>query len=230
MHAQDVMTKDVAVVRRDTAIADAIHRMVDRKISGLPVVDEAGHVIGIVSEGDLLRRVELGTEKRAPRWLKFLRGPTRDAADFVRARTQHVSDVMTRDPVTVDAHAPLEEVVDLMTRRRVRRLPVTEGGCLVGIVSRADLVRTLARALEIRTTVRRPDESIRDDIRAAIEAESWAASCSVSVRVHDGFVVIAGTVFLDGIDTALKVAAECVEGVRGVECKVEFLAPAPMGV
>ncbi len=230
MRVEEVMTKDVAAVRAETSIRAAVHLMIERRVSGLPVIDDDGVVVGIVSEGDLLRRVELGTEKHSPPWLSFLRGPSRVAADYVRCRTLRVEDVMTRDPDTVDVSATLDDVVTHLVRRRVRRLPVTQAGRLAGIVSRSDLVKALAKVLDQKQDVVREDAAIKADVIAAIDHESWSHSCSVMVQVTQGVVLITGTVFMQGIEAALHVAAERVDGVHGVDVQVMFLAPAAMGV
>jgi len=229
MRAAEVMTRDVATVRPETAIAEAIHIMLDRRVSGLPVVDDAGAVVGILSEGDLLRRVELGTEHRRPAWVSFLRGPDREAVDYVRTHTLRVDDVMTRRPDTVDESAPLDEVVAHMTHRHVRRLPVTANGRLVGIVSRADLVRALGDALAHRAQVNRDDAVIKNDLAAEIRQQPWADSCSVAIEVHNGDVDICGVVFQESVEAALRVAAERTDGVRSVAVRTEFVSQVAIG-
>ena len=203
--------------------------MLNRGVSGLPVVDDDGKLVGILSEGDLLRRVELGSEAHHPGWLRFLRGPAREAAEYVRGRCLHVEDVMTRDPETVPPTATLEEVVGRMSRRHVRRLPVVTNGDLVGIVTRADLMRALALALDERKSVLQADADLEAAVRQAIQSERWVNNCSVSVHVNGGVAEISGVVFVDNIGPALKVAAERVPGVKNVQLNVDFLAPVPLG-
>src|SRR6516165_2504909 len=148
MIASDVMTRTVLSVRPDATIAEAIRLMLDNRISGLPVIDEAGRLVGMLTEGDLLRRGETGTERHRPRWLEILMGPGRLAGDYVRTHGRRIGEVMTRDPVSVTPDTPLKEVVELMERRRIKRVPVLDGDVPVGILSRADLLRALLGALE----------------------------------------------------------------------------------
>ena len=147
MDVADVMTRHVVTVAPMTTIADAAGLMLQHRISGLPVVDEKGDLLGIVTEGDLLRRTETGTERRHKPWLELLLGPGRLAQEYVDAHAQFVSEAMTRDVVSVTPQSPLSEVVRLMERQNVKRLPVLEAGKLVGIVSRANLVQALLNNL-----------------------------------------------------------------------------------
>ena len=140
MKTSDVMTRNVLTVGRETSVANAIRVMLDHNVSGLPVLDN-GKVVGIVTEGDLLRRSETGTERHRPRWLEILMGPGRMAGEYVRAHGRKVEEIMTSDVVSVTQETPLDEVVGLMERRRIKRLPVLDHDVLVGIVSRADLLR-----------------------------------------------------------------------------------------
>ena len=148
MNASDVMTRKVVSVRLDAPVGDAIRLMLDHRISGPPVVDGDSKVIGILTEGDLLRRAETGTERHRPRWLELLLGPGRLAGEYVRTHGRKVGEIMTEDVVSVAEDTPLVEIVRLMEGHRVKRLPVLRGDALVGIVTRADLVRTLAQLIE----------------------------------------------------------------------------------
>ena len=229
MRAAEVMTRDVATVTPETPIVDAIQLMLDRRVSGVPVVDAQGAIVGILSEGDLLRRVELGTEHRRPAWLTFLRGPDREAVDYVRTHTLRVDDVMTRRPDCVDEDAALDAVVAHMTHRHVRRLPVVANGKLVGIVSRADLVRALGQSLKHRPHVNRDDAAIRSDLISEIEQQPWADACSVAIAVRDGHVDISGVVFQESVEAALRVAAERTDGARTVAVRTEFVSQVAIG-
>ena len=143
MQVRDVMTANVISVAAQATILEAARAMLRNRVSGLPVVDAKGQLVGMVTEGDFLRRSEIGTERRRPRWLEFVLGPGRMAEDYVRAAGRKVEDVMTRDPVAVREDDDLETVVELMERRRVKRFPVMRDGKIVGIVSRANLMRAL---------------------------------------------------------------------------------------
>lgn len=143
MQAGDVMTTWVATVAARATVREAARLMAERKISALPVLDDEDRMIGIVSEGDLLRRAELGTETAGSWWLVALAKDA--AADYRKTHGVTVSDVMTRRVVSVARTTPLREVAQLMQKHRVKRLPVLDAGRLVGVVSRADLVRSLAK-------------------------------------------------------------------------------------
>ena len=143
MQVRDAMSANVISVAAQATILEAARTMLRNRVSGLPVVDAEGQLVGMLTEGDFLRRSEIGTERRRPRWLEFVLGPGRMAEDYVRAAGRKVEDVMTRDPVTVREDDDLETVVELMERRRVKRFPVLRDGKIVGIVSRANLMRAL---------------------------------------------------------------------------------------
>jgi len=144
MNAADVMTRKVISVTPETTIADAARLMLKHRVDGLPVVDAGGTVVGVVTEGDLLRRAETGTERRHPRWLELLFTPGRLAEEYAQANARKIGMMMSADIVAVAPQEPLAGVVGLMERHHIKRLPVIEDGRLVGIVSRADLVRELA--------------------------------------------------------------------------------------
>jgi CBS domain-containing protein len=228
MNAADVMTGQPISVASDTSIVKAAQLMLDHHISGLPVIDDSGAVIGVVTEGDLLRRAETGTERRRSPWLQLLVGPGRLAHDYVDMHARKVGEVMTTDIAAVAPQDPLEDVVALMEKRRIKRVPVLSGGRLVGIVSRADLVRALLKSLTQETAAaRRPadDREIRESILAIIEKEPWGPRFSVDVTVENGVVGLHGTVTDDRERTALIVAAETVSGVKGVRDHIVWVEP-----
>ena len=152
MNASDVMTHNVVSAEQNAPIGDAIRLMLDHRISGLPVVDGSGKVAGMLTEGDLLRRAETRTERQRPRWLEFLLGPSRLADEYVQTHGRKVGEIMTEDVVSVTEDTPLAEIVQLMERHRIKRLPVLRGDVLVGIVSRADLVRAVAQLVDKEPT------------------------------------------------------------------------------
>ncbi len=225
MQAGDIMTRKVATLRPETTIADAIATMVDGRISGVPVLDGFGRLVGILTEGDLLRRTEIGTEPHRPGWLRFLRGTGRAATDYVRARTHRVEDVMTPTPETVGSAATLDEVVALMERKRIRRVPVVDGGVLVGIVSRADLVRALGQTMLHPADPPGDDLAIRAGVLAELKRNDWSSMCEIAVSVEHGVVELAGPVQSDAVRTGLRVAAERVAGVVKVENRVVVIDP-----
>jgi CBS domain-containing protein len=139
MKVRDVMTTDIRAVSPDATIDEVIVIMTKRRVSGVPVVDEAGLLVGMLTEGDLLRRAETGTgDHLRPLFIDLLIGSSREAADYIRTHSRRVGDLMTAHVLTVSENDELRDVVRLMERRRIRRVPVVRAGRLVGIVSRFD--------------------------------------------------------------------------------------------
>ncbi len=225
MKVADVMTTRAITVRPETSVGDAARLMLQDGISGLPVVDAAGTVVGIVTEGDLLRRAETGTERRRPRWLEFLIGPGRLAEEYVRAHSRRVEEVMTTDVVTVSPDTVLEDVVALMERRRIKRLPVLEEGHLVGIVSRANLLHALARLAPTAPGPTPSDAEIRTRLLAEIDREPWGPRSSVNAIVQDGVVYFHGAITDERARKALCVLAENIPGVKQVRDHLVWVEP-----
>src|SRR5579872_7353833 len=215
MRAHQIMTKDVVTVGPEASIVEASRLMLEHHISGLPVLDAHGRLVGIVSEGDFLRRAELGTQRKRPRWLQFLIGPDREAAEFVRQSGRKVGEIMTRTPLTVAEDTPLEEIVSLMEKKHVKRLPVMHRDRLVGIVTRANLlsaVASLARDIPDPTA---DDDHIRERVTQAIVKTGWRP-IGLQVTVRNGVVHLHGLIVNDSSRQAAIVAAENVAGVSGV--------------
>jgi CBS domain-containing protein len=225
MNAADVMTRDILSVRPDATIAEAIRTMLENRISGLPVIDEAGRLVGILTEGDLMRRGETGTERHRPRWLEILMGPGRLAGEYVRTHGRKIGEVMTRDLVSVAPDTPLEDVVELMERRRIKRVPVLDGDVPVGILSRADLLRALAGALEAQPVPATSDEEIRERILTELARAAWVPRDGVAITVENGIVDLNGVILEEKEREALRVAAENVPGVRAVEDHLVWVEP-----
>ncbi len=225
MKAVDVMRHRVVTVTPETAVADAAKLMLQHGVSGLPVLDKAGAVIGMVTEGDLLRRAETGTEKRRPHWLEFILGPGPLAVDYVRAHGRKVGEVMTRRVVAVAPEAPLEEVVRLMERHRIKRLPVLDHGRLVGIVSRASLLPVLAHLAAAAPAGAPEDADLRGRVLAAIEQQPWAMRASIDAVVQDGVVDLHGVILDERERQALCVVVENVPGVKQVRDHLAWVEP-----
>jgi CBS domain-containing protein len=225
MTAADVMTQNPITVRRTASILDAIRLMLEQRISGLPVVDDEGELAGVLTEGDLLRRAEIGTERRTSKWLSILSGPTRQAEDYVRTHGRRVEEVMTTEVVTVTEDASLETVVSMMEKKRIKRVPVVNGSRLVGIVSRADLMRVLAKALAELPRVNPDDAALRKQIDAELQRHAWAGRSNVSVVVTDGIVDLEGCIYSPGDRDALRVVAENVPGVKEVHDHLDLFDP-----
>jgi CBS domain-containing protein len=224
MKASDVMTRDVITLGREATVANAIRLMLDNNVSGLPVLDD-GRVIGILTEGDLLRRGETGTERHRPRWLEILMGPGRMAGEYVRTHGRKVKEIMTTDVIGVAGDAPLDEVVGLMERRRIKRVPVIEGDVLVGVVSRLDLLRALLRTIEAEDSKDRSDDDIREQILAELAKAAWVPRDGFSISVKDGIVDLNGVILEEKEREALRVVAENVSGVRAVEDHLIWIEP-----
>ena len=225
MKASDVMTRTLLSVRPDATVAEAIRLMLDNHISGLPVIDEVNRLVGILTEGDLLRRGETGTERRRPRWLEMLMGPGRLAGEYVRTHGRKIGELMTRDLVSVTPDTPLKEVVELMERRRIKRVPVLDGDVLVGILSRADLLRALLAALEEKSAPATTDEEIRERILGELAKAAWMPRDGVAITVENGVVDLNGVILDEKERDALRVAAENVPGVRAVEDHLVWVEP-----
>ena len=225
MKAADVMTRSVLTVGPETSVAQAIRMMLDNNISGLPVLAPDRKVVGILTEGDLLRRGETGTERHRPRWLEILMGPGRAAGEYVRTHGRKVEDIMSTDVVSVSADTPLEEVVGLMERRRIKRVPVVDGEALLGIVSRADLLRSLLGILDVQHAETRSDDEILEHIEAELAKAAWVPRDGLSISVKDGVVDLNGVILDEKEREALRVAAENVPGVKAVEDHLVWVEP-----
>lgn len=223
MHAADIMTRDPATVRVDAPLSEAVQLMLDRRISGLPVIGSDGRLVGMLTESDLLQRAETETERHAG-WLRAFFTPGRLAEDFVHSHGRRVGEVMTPDVVGVAESTPLAEVVALMRDRRVRRLPVLRDDRLVGIVSRVDLIRALAAVLQQVPPKPGTDAEMRQAIYAALGRQAWAPR-TVRVGVTDGRVTLDGTIFDERDRQAIRVAAENVPGVKSVEDRLVWVEP-----
>ena len=190
MKVSDVMTRRVVSVTPEATIRHAIRLMLDNHISGLPVIDDKAKLVGIVSEGDFLRRSEIGTERKRSRWLGALLGPGEPANDYVHSHGLKVKEVMTRKPITVQEDAPLDQVVHLMESRSVKRLPVVRGEKVVGVVSRANLMRALASMYRAAPKSSKNDAAIRGQIRPILPNKTGRlalmsmSSCVMASRTY----------------------------------------------
>jgi CBS domain-containing protein len=216
MKAKDVMTSPVVSIEPDASIWQAVRIMLQRHISGLPVSDQKGALVGIVTEGDFLRRAETGTERRRPRWLEYLIGPGRLADEYTRAHGRKVSEIMTADPLTISEDTPLDEIVRLMEKRQIKRLPVVRDQQVAGIISRANLVHALASVARDIRPASAGDQAIRDRILAELASQSWAPVALIDVIVRDGVVELWGTITDERERKAIVVAAENAPGVKAV--------------
>ena len=216
MKASDIMTRSVVSVSSETSITEAARLMVLRHISGLPVVNTEGAVVGIVTEGDLLRRSETGTALHHPRWVELLLGPGRLAEEFTHTHARKVGEVMTTDVASVSSETDLADLVQLMNKRGIKRSPVIDNGRLVGIVTRANLMRALVKALIKEPAGGLSDDEIRNAILRSIDAERWAPRFAIDVVVKDGTVDLSGEITDERQRTALQVLIESIPGVKAI--------------
>jgi len=224
MRVKDVMTPNVICIGADEPVLKAARLMLQNRISGLPVVDKEGELVGMVTEGDFLRRGELGTQRQRPKWLEFIVGPGKLAQEYTHSSGRKVEDIMTPDPWTIGQDEALEAVVDAMERHHVKRLPVTRSGRMVGIVSRANLMHALASlSRDVPAPPPGGDSAIRDKILAAIGKQDWAPRVNVIVR--DGVAELHGVITDDRERQGLIVAAENVPGVKRMRDHLVWVEP-----
>ncbi len=225
MKAKDVMTRTVVSVDPDTTVLQAARLMLQHHISGLPVVDKEGALVGVLSEGDFLRRGETHTERRRSRWLEFLMGPGRMAGDYVHSHGSKVSEVMTSEVKTVGEDASLEDIVQLMEKHRIKRVPVMSGRKMVGIVTRSNLMHAMVSLARVSPPGAQSDAGIREKLLAEIKKQEWAPASSADVVVHNGVVELWGMIIDERQREALKVAAENIPGVTGVKDHLVWIEP-----
>ena len=226
MKAKDVMTHCLVTIAPDAPIIDAITHMISHQVSGMPVIDGAGKLVGMVTEGDFLRRPEIHTEAPRRRWVELLLGSGSGADEYAHSHGRTVHEVMSTNLVTVDEQTPLREVAGLMEEYGVKRIPVVgSDGKVVGIVSRADLMSALAEVLSESKKVPADDQSIRRVIVSEMKRQPWCPVQSLRIRVRGGYVDLSGTIFDERQRQALHVLVENVQGVKGIHDHIgEFLA------
>jgi CBS domain-containing protein len=222
MRAHQIMTRNVITVRPDTSIVDAAKLMLEHHVSGLPVLDKDGGLVGIVSEGDFLRRSEIGTQRKRPRWLQYLMSPGRVANEFVHQSGRKVEEIMARDPVTVTEDTQLEELVSLMEKHDIKRLPVMQNDRLVGIVTRANLLQAVASLARDVPDPTADDDHIRQRVADAINGTDWRP-IGLQVTVRNGVVHLHGIIVNESSRQATIVAAENVAGVKEVHDHLCFV-------
>jgi CBS-domain-containing membrane protein len=215
MKARDVMVAPVITASPHASIKSVAETFLRHQISAVPVVDDKGKVVGMISEGDLLHRAETGTGKQRPWWLRAFLGPNALANEYTKAHARKVADVMVRQVVTASPETPLHEIAALLERHSIKRVPIIESGQLVGIVSRANLVQALASAgkgLEIPLS----DATIRSKLLLHLQTQPWASTGLLNVTVNGGVVDLWGIVRSDSERQAIRVAAEVTPGVQAV--------------
>ena len=221
MHAQDIMTANVITVEPDTSVQEIAKRLIENRISAVPVVERNGRVIGIVSEGDLMRRTESRTERNPSWWLFLLAAPEETARSYVKTHGRRAADVMTHPVISVNEKTPIQEIAEILEKHRIKRVPVMSGDKLVGIVSRANLLRALAAQQPAPTAIT-DDRKIKTSVEKAI-SEAGVRGAFLNIVVSGGVVNLWGMVETPDEKNAARVAAETAPGVKEVHDNIDVM-------
>jgi len=226
MKARDVMTLAVYTVKPTASVKDVARLFMQRRISAVPVVDDQGKIVGIVSEGDLLHRSEISTQRRHPWWLDLMvRDEVLDAEEYIKAHAKQVADIMTRNVITAEPDTPLQEIAEILEKYTIKRLPIVRDGRLVGIVSRANLVQAIATSGS-NLDVPLSDTTIRQQLLTHLNKQNWSHTALLNVTVNGGVVDLWGFIESDTERKAIRVAAEATPGVRAVN---DHMTARPIG-
>ena len=223
MKANEIMHSDVVSVKPDCSVFEAAKLMLDRKISALLVMD-GGNLIGILTEADLMRRFELGTDRQRSKLREFFTGPGKLAEDYIRAAGRKVQEVMTPEVRTIDGTAEVRDVVDIMEKHRIKHVPVMIGHAPIGMISRSDLMRALIKAF-VPAGRALTDEEIRKVLIAHLEKQNWSPADLVHITVKDGVLTLEGAVMDPRQMQAFEVAAENIPGVKRVADRLIYVDP-----
>jgi CBS domain-containing protein len=226
MKASDVMVSNVITVPITATIGETAAILLNNHISGAPVLGEKGELVGIVSEGDLMRRPETGTAKPPSWWLELISSERSLASEYIKSHSRKVVDVMSRNVVTASPDTPLGDIAALLERNRIKRVPIVEGGKIVGIVSRANILQALASATKkLPSLASEGDVELRRKVIARLAAEKWRPTM-LTVTVQDGTVDLWGLVHSSEEKKAARLVAELTPGVRSV---VDNIVVQPVG-
>src|ERR1700739_2889422 len=215
MRAHQIMTRPVITVTPETTIIEAANTMLQRHVSGLPVVDAAGKLVGIISEGDFIRRSEIGTQRKRGRFLKFILGSGKEATDFVHEHGRKIAEIMTPEPLTISEDTDLEKIGEIMEENHGKGRPGTRGDKRVGVVSRSNLLQAVASLAREIPDPTADDDHIRNRILDTLQKSTWCPF-GLSVSVRDGIVHLSGVITEERSRQAAVVAAENVTGVKKV--------------
>jgi CBS domain-containing protein len=230
MKAQDIMTREIATVRPETSVREIAALMMEKNISGVPVVSENGAILGIVSEGDLLHRAEVGTERKHKWWFRIFADSDAAAREYAKAHGLSARDIMSRHVISVRDDADLRDVADILDSQRIKRVPVLHDGRLVGIISRRDLVRALSQVQGSIAPVKLDNAALHKTLRDRFKSQSWLNDAYINVAVTDGVVELWGLVVSDDQHRALRTLVEETPGVRRVEDRLTVAGPLRGGV
>ena len=221
MKAADVMATNVITVRQDTPVAKIAEVLLANRISAVPVVNDKDALVGIVSEGDLIHRVEAGTVRHRSWWLELLTGKEILAHEFVKSHARKAADVMTYPVVSVTPDTPLGDIASLLEKHRIKRVPVVNNGKIAGIVSRANLVQALVSLSHAKTSDASVDDlTLHSNILERLRSKPWVDPSTISVVVNNGTVELWGIVDSETEKNAIRVAVEVTPGVRQVSNKL----------
>jgi len=215
MHAADIMTRNVITVGPKTEVREIVDLMLKNHISAVPVLDDSGRVIGMVSEGDLMRRVENNTDRRDSWWLTALFSARNDVDAYIKSRGRRAEDIMTRDPITISEDTPLYKIAQTLEKKRIKRVPVVTDGKLVGIVSRSNLLQGFSM-MQKDAAAAADDKTIRNAIVKELEDKLGISGNNTNVVVVDGVVTLWGLVDSEAQRKAAGIAAESTSGVKEV--------------
>ena len=220
MKAADVMATNVITVGLDTPVATIAEVLLANRISAVPVVNDKDVLVGIVSEGDLIHRVEAGTERHRSWWLELLTGKETLAHEFVMSHARKAADVMTRPVISVQPDTPLGDIASLLEKHRIKRVPVASNGKIVGIVSRANLIQALVNLNRAKTEASVDDLTLHGNILEQLRSKPWVDPSTISILVNNGSVELWGIVDSETEKNAIRVAVEVMPGVRQVANKL----------
>jgi CBS domain-containing protein len=223
MLASDVMVRNIVTVHPDTDVADAIKLLAEHDVSALPVLDDAGNLVGMLSEADLIHRVEIGTEKHRPWWVEAVTGASTLATEFAKSHGKKVGEVMATGVISVSEDTPLSEIAALFERKRIKRVPVVKDGKLVGIVSRSNLIQALASAVVRVDQHDETDRQIRLELLSRLKDQKWTGFGDRNVTVGNRVVHLWGLV---GSEEERKALLALAEGVPGVSSVADEMIPA----
>lgn len=217
MNASDIMVTDVITTSPDTSVREAAEILLENHVSALPVVDETGSLVGVLSEGDLVRRMEIGTERRRSWWLELFGSDAARGTEYIKSHARKVRDVMTKRVVSATEDTSVGEIASLLERNGIKRVPIVRDGKVVGLVSRANLVRAFASipAAEL-PTMKTSDRDLREQVIQRIKAQPWGMPWLMNVTVESGAVELWGFVSSEQERQAIRVAAETTPGVVSV--------------
>jgi CBS domain-containing protein len=230
MKAQEIMTRDVITVRPDTLVRDIAALMVEKHISGVPVVTDNGKLIGMVSQSDLLHRAEVGTERKHKWWFRIFADSSALAREYAKAHGLKAHDIMSRYVVSVGDDAELRDVADILDKRRIKRVPVVQKERVVGIITRGDLVCALSQVQVSKAGKTIDNAVLHKTLHDRIQSQSWINDNCISLTVNDGVIELSGFVERADQHTALRVLVEETEGVNRVDDRISVGFPFRGGV